>query len=254
MFKRSDGRETNVPVGTREIADGGSRFRQFGPGELAKVAENEFLPEPLMTDSSNLVFIRKAKDTLWLDESLENRAKEHFEGLFHSKLNDLPLQASLHLSGLRQVYSENSCAVTLQVSLTQGWDDAKLFAVKSDPGEEFDIEGHGFAWRLVSIRESNELVPAKFLRRLTVLQLGGIKADTMFVAVPYNLKEASLSQAVKEDIQKIGTAVRTMAQAGKKALEKGFAELQYVIIHADPVFIVGFGESPMFLVELGRWI
>jgi len=118
---------------------------------------------------------------------------------------------------------------------------------------KIDVEGQGFTWRLHPIDNSEEIVPSKYLERLTILKYNDINRDAMYVGVPIGEQKPKLSQIVKGDVNTALVLLNDVMSNGMMGYNGNSAAANSIQL-PDPLLICGFGTSPLFLVQIGKWL
>lgn len=235
QVNRVDFREISIPEGIKAVS---------------KVIEDKSRILPLL-ESHN--FLEKILKTKWVDSNLQSDARESLKGVLNSIENNLSKQAELHSKDLVSTYNYNTSLLTTKI-LNEHNFPAKIFSLIEKPNKIMDVEGQGFTWRLHPISESEEIVPSRFLERLTILKYNNIIPDSMYVGVPFGVHKPSLGSIVKRDLDRSRDTLLNAVSSGSQVLgtirEIG-AELKQL---PDPLLICGFGSSPLFLVQIGKWL
>lgn len=222
------------------IREGINAIRAIDSGRATVSAELENKLERILTSE-------------WVDKEIKADAQESLMGVLNSIENKLAKQTELHTRNLISAYNYNNSLRTTEILKAYNV-PAKLFSVIEKPANVIDVKGQGFTWKVFSIEESEEIVPSMFLERLTMLKYNGIIPDTLFIAVPFAKQKLTLGNAVKNDIGKTLDIIQDVLAAGVLSLTAIHDAVPALTQMEDPLLICGFGKSPVFLVEIGKWV
>ena len=233
-MNRVDFREISIPEGINAVS---------------KVIDDKSRILPLLESNNYLEKILKAQ---WVDKEIKTDAQESLMGVLQSIENNLQKQTNLHSKNLIATYNYNTSLLTTKILLDHNL-PAKVFSLVEQPKQIIDVEGQGFTWRLHPIDESEEIVPPRFLERLTILKYNNIIPDSMYVGVPIGEQKPGLSQVVKGDVN---SALDFFSDVvfGSMLDYKGISAVANSVQLPDPLLICGFGNSPLFLVQIGKWL
>lgn len=190
--------------------------------------------------------LTKAARANWQKPKLMEDAREHFTGFVLSVQNNIPHQAKMHLQRLDFTNNLNSANETIR-AIRPINKKAKPFAITEAKSRSFDIKGHGYTWRIIDIGLSNEIIPARHLAKLSALRNSQVQPDSLYIGAPYESIKTPLSKALVVKIQQ-------MANSMSGAIDNVLYELGDLAKMPDPVLLVGFGQNPIVLVEIARWI
>ena len=233
-MNRIDFREISIPEGINA---------------LSKVIENKSRILPLLESNNYLEKILRAR---WVEKEIKADAQESLMGVLQSIENNLQKQTDLHSKNLIATYNYNASLLTTKILIEHNL-PAKVFSLVEQPKQIIDVEGQGFTWRLHPIDESEEIVPSKFLERLTILKYNNIIPDSMYVGVPFGEQKPRLSLVVKGDVSSALDLLSDVVSGGMLGYN-GISAASSSVQLPDPLLICGFGCSPLFLVQIGKWL
>ena len=233
-MNRVDFREISIPEGINAVS---------------RVIEDKTRILPLLESNNYLEKILKAR---WVEKEIKADAQESLMGVLQSIENNLQKQTELHSKNLIATYNYNASLLTTKILLEHNL-PAKVFSLVGQPKQIIDVEGQGFTWRLHSIDESEEIVPTKFLERLTILKYNSIIPDSMYVGVPIGEQKPKFCQVVKSDVNSALDLLSDVVSGGMLGYN-GISAASSSVQLPDPLLICGFGTSPLFLVQIGKWL
>jgi len=185
----------------------------------------------------------------WQFDNLLEKARENTAGYLLSTINQIPKQANKHLQQLEYNCNLNKGEIVVNDLYNNGH-DAKPFAVCEQTSDSLEVKGDGYNWKLSSIDISEEAIPPKHLLNLSLIRAKGIEPDSIYIAVPFARKGSSISKAISNEIQMF----KTFVSKANNNVKTGLRVMSENIKLPDPVLIVGFGNKPVILIEIGRWI
>lgn len=200
----------------------------------------------------------------WFDSRNMNSALQSFEASAHAAVNGIDSQMSLHAKDTLFYYNKDRAEKSVNLGKKLSL-DVKLFAVcePKNNSDSFKIKSDKWDWEILPLNISDERVPARFLKRVTHLSQNNIFFDSWAVAVPSSPNCMPVAHAIKgealnvlKDIAKISAGAKNAAYKGVKAVAPA-VRLSRKAIDAflkDPVLLGCYGNDPVFLVEVGRWV
>lgn len=201
----------------------------------------------LPIDRDSVSVFSKINNISWKNEDLKNRIVEHTKGFILSAQNKLKRQAKLHLREVEKTYNYNCAEISVDV-LKQQRIPAKLFAVTKINNRPFKIQSAKYTWINTPITQSEEIIPSKYLHRLTLIRSQGVEPTCIFVGVPFDTKYS------ETNFQIIANEIRKSIEMATGILSSGSEIYSELSPLDDPVLLLAFGKNPSYLVEIARWI
>lgn len=203
---------------------------------------------------------RKFGEHEWFAEENKFKALEALEAYAYASFNNVPNLPAQYkrqaLSALNRDKAEKAVCEGRRMNIP-----SKLFALhEGNMLEPFAIKSSKFDWKVLPLEISNESVPAFVMRNLMGFRQAGIVFESFAVAVPGSANYPPAGYTLKHEatrtLNQLGRAAKTTAIAAGAVVVGAIAVPAAVIAAAlqDPVFLGSYGEEPVYLVEIGRWI